>query len=302
MPFAPRQRFQWLLRTRSLALGERTLIMGILNVTPDSFSDGGRFYDAASAPERATAHALHMLEHGADILDIGGESTRPNATPITADEEQQRVLPAIEAILRERPDAVLSIDTFHSSTARAAINAGAEIVNDVSGLLWDRDMATTCAELLPGAVLMHARGTPQHWNELPPLTSEEILPLVEMGLRESVAIATNAGLARERIVLDPGVGFGKKGDENYTLLARLEDLKKFELPLLVGLSRKGFLGRTIAQLPIHKGTMPDAPLRRSASTAGNVAAVLAGAHIVRVHDAQDAAEACSIADAILLHA
>jgi dihydropteroate synthase len=299
MSFAPRPAFAWKLRTRSLALGERTLVMGILNVTPDSFSDGGHFYDETSAPERATVHALEMLRQGADILDIGGESTRPNATPISPDEEQQRVLPVIEAILREQPETVISIDTFHASTARAAVHAGVEIVNDVSGMMWDPAMATTCAELLCGVVLMHARDKPQQWGALPPLSPEEILPVVEMGLRESVAIATNAGLEREHIVLDPGVGFGKKGDENYTLLARLEELKKFNLPLLVGLSRKGFLGKTLSKTPLHNGTPPDAKLRLNASIAGNVAAVLAGTHIVRVHDVQATSEACAITDAIL---
>jgi dihydropteroate synthase len=299
MPFSPRPSFAWRLRTRSLALDQRTLIMGILNVTPDSFSDAGRF----RSMDAAVAHALDMLDHGADILDIGGESTRPGATPISPEEEQQRVLPVIAAILRERPDAVLSIDTFHSATARAAVDAGAEIVNDVSGLMWDTEMAATCAELQCGLVLMHARGRPQEWQAQSPLSPAEVMPTIHMGLNESVAIAANAGIARDRIVLDPGIGFGKRGKENYVILARLHELVSFRLPVLVGLSRKGFLATTVAEAEnlaaVHKGEQPAGDARLSVTTAGNVAAILAGAHIVRVHDVQAAAEAAAIADAIL---
>ncbi len=299
MSFAPRSSFQWLLRTRSLALGERTLIMGILNVTPDSFSDGGRF----AALDAAVAHALDMLDHGADMVDLGGESTRPNATPIAVEEEQRRVVPVIQAILRERPQAVLSVDTFHAATARAAIAAGAEIVNDVSGLHWDEHMPATCAEMACGTVLMHARGTPQQWSSLLPLSRDEITPTVVEGLEETLTLAERAGIARERIVLDPGIGFGKRGDENYTLLAHLSALKGFNLPILVGLSRKGFLGQTVAEAAnlarVFKGVPPAAQKRLSATIAGNVAAILAGAHIVRVHDVQAAAEAAAIADSIL---
>src|SRR3984885_6850079 len=154
MPFARRRSFEWLLRTRTIPLGQRTIIMGILNITPDSFSDGGHFYTPQAAPDRAVAQALRMLQEGADILDIGGESTRPNATPLSAEDEQTRIIPAIEAILKAQPNAVLSVDTFHATTARRAIEAGAEIVNDVSGLLWDPAMSATCAELNCGAVLM----------------------------------------------------------------------------------------------------------------------------------------------------
>ena len=303
MPFASRPRYDWRLRTRSLALGQRTLVMGILNVTPDSFSDGGHFYKAASAPERAVLHALKMLEEGADVIDIGGESTRPDATPLSPHEEQQRVLPVIEAILRERPQTILSIDTFHAATARVAVEAGAEIVNDVSGMMWDREMAAACAELECGVVLMHARGRPQEWKKLPPLSRDEVMPVIHMGLGESLAVATGNGIVRDRIVLDPGMGFGKRGDESYTILARLEELASFRLPLLVGLSRKGFLGRTLAQAVnltnTNEGTPPLGQARLNATVAGNVAAILAGAHIVRVHDVQAAAEAAAIADSIL---
>lgn len=302
MPFAPRSSFVWKLRSRSLELGARTLVMGILNVTPDSFSDGGHFYDAASAPERALDHAIHMLDHGADLLDTGGESTRPNATPVSTTEEQQRVLPVIEAVLRERPRTVISIDTFHAETARAAVAAGAEIVNDVSGLMWDDAMATVCAELRCGVVLMHARGTPQQWSTLPALDKAEIMPTITHGLEECLAKASAAGIAREAIVLDPGLGFGKRGDENYTVLARLDEMRHFDLPLLIGLSRKGFLAQTLATAPglgqIYK-ELPAPADRLHATVAADVAAILAGAHIVRVHDVQAAAEAAAIADSIL---
>jgi len=300
MPFTARSHHDWHLRTSSLALGQRTLIMGILNVTPDSFSDGGHFYSPDHAPERALAQALTMLEAGADILDIGGESTRPNATPLTVDEEQSRILPVIEAILKQKPEAILSIDTFHAATARRAIEAGAEIVNDVSGHLWDSAMSTTCAELHCGAILMHTRGRPQEWPHNPPLMPEEVLPLVLEGLAQRLEAATAAGIARNKIVLDPGLGFGKKFDENYPLLAHFDQLRQFNLPLLAGVSRKSFLTRTLSQNPTL-ATLPNntAPDLINATTASNVAAILAGAHIIRTHDVRPAVEAATIADRIL---
>ena len=300
MPFTARSHHDWHLRTSSLALGQRTLIMGILNVTPDSFSDGGHFYSPDHAPERALAQALTMLEAGADILDIGGESTRPNATPLTVDEEQSRILPVIEAILKQKPEAILSIDTFHAATARRAIEAGAEIVNDVSGHLWDSAMSTTCAELHCGAILMHTRGRPQEWPRNPPLMPEEVLPLVLEGLAQRLEAATAAGIPLNKIVLDPGLGFGKKFDENYPLLAHFDQLRQFNLPLLAGVSRKSFLTRTLSQNPTL-ATLPNntAPDLINATTASNVAAILAGAHIIRTHDVRPAVEAATIADRIL---
>src|SRR5665213_1216254 len=194
MPFAYRPRFDWHLRTRSLALGQRTLIMGILNVTPDSFSDGGHFYSTEHAPERALAQALQMLDEGAHILDIGGESTRPNAIPLSAAEEQSRILPVIEAILQQNPQAILSIDTHHATTAALAVEAGVEIVNDVSGHLWDPAMSSTCAELGCGTILMHTRGRPQDWPTQPPLPPNGVIPLVLSGLRERIEVAIAAGI------------------------------------------------------------------------------------------------------------
>jgi len=267
--------------------------MGILNVTPDSFSDGGQFL----AVDAAVARAVAMLDEGAHILDIGGESTRPNATPLTADEEQARVLPVIEAVLRERPGTAISIDTFHAATARRAVAAGAEIVNDVSGFTWDAEMAGACAELRCGVVLMHSRGTPQEWATLPPIPPQEVMPTVLAGLRESIFAAQQGGVARERIVLDPGFGFGKIGEENYALLAGFEELRQLGLPVLSGTSRKGFLALTLA--PFYGGSAASAEARVHATTAANVASVLAGAHILRVHDVRAAAESAAVANAIL---
>jgi dihydropteroate synthase len=303
MPFALRPHFDWHLHTRNLPLGQRTIIMGILNVTPDSFSDGGHFYSPESAPARAVAHALQMLDEGAHILDIGGESTRPNATPLTAEVEQSRILPVIDALHKQRPEAILSVDTFHATTATAAIEAGAEIVNDVSGHLWDANMSHTCASLGCGAILMHTRGRPQEWPRLPPLAEEEILPLVLTGLKERLEAALAAGIPRNKIVLDPGFGFGKRLDENYPLLAHLDQLHMLGRPILAGVSRKGFLGHTLAQHPILAAILNETPSRPDdrlhATTAANVAAILNGAHILRVHDARPAAEAAAIADRIL---
>jgi len=277
--------------------------MGILNVTPDSFSDGGHFYSPEHAPERALAQAMTMLDQGADILDIGGESTRPNATPLTPEEEQSRILPVIASILERRPKTLLSIDTFHASTARRAIEAGAEIVNDVSGHLWDPEMSTTCAQLHCAAVLMHTRGRPQDWPTLPSLAPAEILPLVLTELAARIEAATTAGIPRDKIVLDPGFGFGKRLDENYPLLAHFDQLHKFNLPLLAGISHKGFLAHTLTHHPslavLLNGAAPSMEDRLHATTAANVAAILAGAHIVRTHDVRPAVEAAAIADRIL---
>jgi dihydropteroate synthase len=264
--------------------------MAILNLTPDSFSDGGQF----NTPEAALSQALKLLDEGADILDLGGESTRPSATPITADEEQSRILPTIEAILKHRPNTILSIDTYHAATARAAIEAGAEIINDVSGQTWDPAMPATCASLRCGTILMHTRGTPQTWPALPPLAPKAILPLVLSGLQQSIATATAAGLPRNQIVIDPGFGFGKIGPENFTLLANLPQLQTLQLPILAGLSRKRFLT-----------TNPGAPHLDSemwvsdATTAANTTAILAGAHILRVHEVPAAIAAATIADKTL---
>jgi dihydropteroate synthase len=289
----------WKLRTRSLPLGTRTLVMAIVNITPDSFSDGGKFLDSHAA----VAHALQLLEEGADILDLGAESTRPGShvghadATVSADQEQARLLPVLSGILKAAPHAILSADTYKSATARAAMAAGAEIINDVSGFTWDKDMPAVCAEYQCGLVLMHTRGRPDEWRAQQKLSPEALLHTIHSGLAASLQTATSAGIAPDSIVLDPGYGFGKKFDENYTLLARQAQLLTLGYPLLAGLSRKSFLGHTLA--PFH-GNQP-APVedRATAGIAALTASILNGASIVRVHEVRPAREAARIADAIL---
>lgn len=304
-----RPKFTWILGRRSLVLGERTRIMGVLNVTPDSFSDGGRFL----TPEVAVVHALQLLDEGADIIDIGGESTRPGSAvaggvrreraAVSAEEEKGRILPVIEAIRRARPEATLSVDTYKAETARAAVAAGAEIVNDVSGFTWDPEMARTVAGLDCGVVLMHTRGQPEQWSELPKLEDPVSSTLKELSVAAEHAVA--AGIQRERIVLDPGFGFGKRFDENYPLLAQFGRFASLGFPLLSGPSRKSFIGRTagkrIADLTGQEPADQPASERLYGTIAATTASVLSGAHIVRVHDVRPALEAVAIADAILAH-
>jgi dihydropteroate synthase len=342
-----RPRFQWDIGRRTIPLGERTLIMGVLNVTPDSFSDGGLYF----SPQDAIAHGLALLDEGADILDIGGESTRPGtpiATPqalglagaVSADEELARVLPVIEAIKSQRPDALLSIDTYKAKVARLAVTAGAEIVNDVSGFTWDSAMPLTVGELTCGAILMQSRGLPHQWRTQPP--APDIVSLVREELRAHISDTLDQGVLRRSLVIDPGFGFGKNFDENYPLLAHFSEFHILGLPLLAAVSRKSFLTRTasarlreLAELS-RNGSLDGAPylppladvgsepsrssaphlplladvgsqstrsvgveLADTATLAATVAAVLAGAHIVRVHAVRPAVIAIAIADAIL---
>jgi len=304
--------FQWNLGGRALELGKRTLIMGIVNVTPDSFSDGGQFLNR----DQAVAHAERLLDEGADILDIGGESTRPGArvaadvpqpvearknaganlkasVAVSAEEELRRVLPVIAELKKKHPAAVLSVDTYKAAVARAAVGAGAEIVNDVSGLRWDAQMAKTVAELKCGAVLMHMRGRPEEWRTLPP--PGDIVLLVKRELKEWAEKAVVAGVRRERIVLDPGFGFGKSFEENYPLLGRFDELQSAGFPLLAGTSRKSFIGRTLGKN--GKDIPPEGRLYGTLAT--ETALILNGAHILRTHDVKAAVEAARVADAIL---
>jgi dihydropteroate synthase len=300
-----RPHFEWQLRTRKLALGHRTLLMAIVNLTPDSFSGDGLLSadgalglsPPAAAIKLAVAMAIEAVDAGADIVDLGAESTRPNATPITSEQEQARLLPVLEQLLLERPNAVVSVDTYHAATARVAARAGAEIINDVSGLTWDPTMAKAVSQSECGLVLMHARGRSGEWQTQPRLDGDAVMPVVFAGLCEQLAQAEAAGIRTERIVADPGFGFGKRGAENFALLARLGRLRELGRPLLVGLSRKGFLGDAVKDLQ-HKNAEP-AEARRIATTAANVAAILAGAHVLRMHDLQVAQEAAAIADAVL---
>jgi dihydropteroate synthase len=296
MAFVPRPRFDWRLRTRTLELGPRTLIMGILNVTPDSFSDGGRFFAHADALD----HGLRMLDEGADILDLGGESTQPNSQPISPEEEQARVLPVLRALLAARPEAIVSIDTYHPETARLAVEAGAEIVNDVSGHLWDAAMSATSAALGCGNVLMHTRGRPQEWRTLPALAAEEVVPLVLNDLRSRAEAAIAAGIARNSIVLDPGFGFGKRMNENLPLLAHLHQLHSLGFPLLAGVSRKSFLRANNSGAPSQTASPSEVGMAADHPTnAANTAAILAGAHILRVHEVAPARAVATIADRLL---
>lgn len=301
--------FQWNLGARALDLGKRTLIMGIVNVTPDSFSDGGIYFE----PEKAVDHAVRLLDEGADIIDVGGESTRPGAhvaapdaapqrttassssssSAVTAEEEIVRVLPVITALKQKRPDAVISIDTYKSAVARAALAAGAEIVNDVSGLRWDRQMAKTVAEAKCGVILMHMRGRPDEWRTLPPLG--DVTLLVKRELREWAEAAVLAGIRRERIAVDPGFGFGKILEQNYPLLSRFQQLQELGFPLVAGTSRKSFLGRTLAK----DGKDADIADRLYGNLAAQTALILKGTHILRTHDVKAAVDAARVADAIL---
>lgn len=305
--------FQWNLGSRSLELGKRTLIMGVLNVTPDSFSDGGQFLD----PEKALEHAERLLVEGADIIDVGGESTRPGAQvdtgaprqaepikpspaaktkapPVTAEDELSRIIPVIAQLKKKHPKAIVSVDTYKASVARAAVGAGAEIVNDVSGFRWDPQMAKTVADLKCGAVLMHMRGRPEEWRTLPP--PGDIVLLVKRELKEWAEKAVLAGVRRERIVLDPGFGFGKNFEENYPLIARFGELQAAGFPLLAGTSKKSFLGRTLAT----DGTTVPPEARLYGTLASETALILKGAHIIRTHDVKASVEAARIADAILM--
>lgn len=293
-----RPRFQWQLRSRSLELGKRTLVMGVVNVTPDSFFDGGDFLN----PENAVAHGLRLLDDGADILDIGGESTRPGTQvagegdqpSVSEEEELRRVLPVIEGVLRARPDATVSVDTYKANVARAAVAAGAEIVNDVSAFQWDPKMASACGELQCGVVLMHTRGTPREWRNLP--REENITSRVENDLANRLQVAFERGVERSRIVLDPGFGFGKNFEDNYPLLAHFSELQRLGLPLLAGTSRKSFIGGAIGE---RTGRDVPASERLYGSIAAMVISILGGAHIVRVHDVKAAVEAAAVADAVL---
>jgi dihydropteroate synthase len=286
--------FTWKLGERSLDLGKRTLVMGILNVTPDSFSDGQEHFEG----EAAVAHALALLDDGADIIDIGGESTRPGAKvgteapSVSAGEELNRVLPVISAIKKEKPSAIISVDTYKAEVATASVQAGAQIVNDVSGLRWDPRMKQALSSLSCGIVLMHARGKPDEWGSLP--TVGDIVLMVKRELRETADAATLAKIKRERLVLDPGFGFGKRYEENYPMMRRFHEFHELRFPLLAGVSRKSFIGRALQ----NNGAEP-APKDRLFGTLGaEVALALKGAHIIRTHDVRACIEALRLADLV----
>ena len=269
-------------------LGRRTLIMGVLNVTPDSFSDGGKFWD----PRQAVARALEMQREGADIIDIGAESTRPGSEEISAAEELARLLPVLEA-LRGKLKIPISVDTQKAAVAEIAIGTGAQIINDVSGLRHDPRLADVAAACGAALILMHMRGTPRTMQKMP--FAKNVMKDVVSGLKKSVSVAQKAGVAKNKIVIDPGIGFGKSFEQNYELLAKLPQLARLRFPLLVGTSRKGFLGKTLAR----DGKPAPAEERIWGTAATVTASILGGAHIVRVHDVEEMTQVARVADCLL---
>lgn len=258
--------------------------MGVLNVTPDSFSDGGLYFGADAAVERA----IEIERAGADILDIGGESTRPGSEGISVGEELRRVVPIIER-LRGRLKIPISVDTSKSEVAEAAAEAGAEILNDVTALRVDPRLAEIARRLKLPLILMHMRGDPRTMQKRP--LARNVLRDVTAGLRRAVAVARRAGVAKSQIVLDPGIGFGKSTGQNFELLLRLDELARLGFPLMIGTSRKAFIGKVLGGIPAAD---------RAWGTAASVtASILAGAHIVRVHDVLEMVQVARVADATL---
>lgn len=268
---------------QTYSFGQRTYLMGVINVTPDSFSGDGLAGDA----EAALSQAQRFVADGADFLDVGGESSRPGAEPVSVAEEMRRVLPTIERLAAHQLGPI-SIDTYHAATARAALQAGAHLVNDISGLRGDPDMAGVVAEFGVPVVIMHIQGTPRTMQQNP--TYHDVVADIKESLAESLALAEAAGVAREQIIIDPGIGFGKTVAHNLEILRRLAEFKALGCPILVGTSRKSFIGQ-ILNLPVDQ---------RLEGTAASVAVAIAhGADIVRVHDVREMARVVRVADAIV---
>ena len=268
---------------RSISLGERTIVVGVLNVTPDSFSDGGQNFE----PARAIDRALEMASEGADIIEVGGESTRPGATRLSVEEELSRVLPVLKGLVG-RLKAPIAIDTYKSEVAAAAAAEGASIINDVSALRFDPALADVAAREHAVLVLMHMRGEPATMQKIEP--SPDIFAEISSDLGDAIRLAESCGVKRERIVIDPGVGFGKTLEQNLAILNHLERFDSFNLPLMIGTSRKSFIGRITGR--------PEAD-RAFGSAASIAIAILRGAHLVRVHDVKQMVDAARIADAII---
>jgi dihydropteroate synthase len=267
----------------SLDFSKKTHIMGILNITPDSFSDGGTHLDKFKAID----HALRMIDDGADILDIGGESTRPGSEPVSTDEELRRTLPVIEA-LAKNISIPISIDTCKAGVAVRALEAGASLVNDISGLRFDPEMPKVISRFKVPVVIMHMKGTPKNMQADP--TYKALIPEIIDYLRESIRLATKSGIHENMIILDPGLGFGKTFEHNLEIINNLEQFSVLKKPLLIGPSRKAFLGKILGGLP---------PQERLEGTAAAVAiSIIKGAHIVRVHDVKEMAKVARVADAI----
>ena len=276
------------LRSRSLMLGERTLVMGVLNVTPDSFSDGGKFFSV----ERAVERALAMEKAGADILDIGAESTRPGSQEVSSAEELARLLPVLGG-LRGRLKIPISVDTQKGRVAEMAVGAGAAMLNDISGLKRDAQLSEVAARYRVPLVLMHMRGNPRTMQRMP--FARDVVRDVIAGLRRSIGLAQRAGVAKSQIVVDPGIGFGKSFAQNFELLRKLPLIAKLGYPLLVGTSRKGFIAATLAR----NGKSVPVEERMWGTAATVTASILNGAHIVRVHDVDEMVQVARVSDAVL---
>ncbi len=270
---------------KAININRKTYIMGILNVTPDSFSDGGEYIKKEIALKRTE----EMLNQGADFIDIGGESTRPGAEKVSMDVELKRVVPVIEAIKKEFPEAIISIDTYKAKVAKEAINYGADIINDISGLKFDKDMAELAVKESVPVIIMHIKGTPENMQKNP--TYENLLNEISEYFRDSISIFEKAGGNLSNIVIDPGIGFGKTFEHNLTILNRLKEFKSFGCPILIGASRKSFIGAILNK--------QSAKERLFGSIAVAVQAALNGANIIRVHDVKETLEALKVTDAIV---
>ncbi len=278
-----RETYQFHARDRVLDLGNRTRIIGVVNITPDSFSDGGRFLDRS----RAVEQCLKLAEAGADILDLGGESTRPGAQPVPGHEEQERILPVLREVRAHIPGPI-SIDTYKSSVAHEALLEGADIINDVSAFRLDPQMPSVVSRWEAGVILMHMRGTPRNMQQLPP--SQNILAEIQEDLKTALESASEHGIPHDRIMLDPGIGFGKTFEDNLKILNQLSFFNSFQLPILVGTSRKSFLAK-ILDLPAGQRLMGTA--------ASVVVAIMRGAHAVRVHNVEEILQVVQVTDAVL---
>jgi dihydropteroate synthase len=273
------KRYQWKLKRREIALGGRTLLMGILNVTPDSFSDGGKYSD----PERAYARALELEEEGADIIDVGAESTRPGSQRIPEAEELRRLIPVLKR-LNGKLGIPVSVDTYKSGVADKALEHGAEIINDPTGLLLDLQIAKVVTKYDAGLIINHMRGTPETWARLPPI--KDLMRSIAIDLEAAIHRARQGGVTKQQVVIDPGLGFGKRREQNSEIIANLELLRAFDLPCAIGPSRKSFLKK-------------DLEIDTEFATAAAVTAcIMHGARIVRVHDVKTMKIVVEVADSI----
>jgi len=275
-----RKLFYWKLNRREIQLGERTVLMGVLNLTPDSFSDGGKYSD----PDRAFARALEIEEQGADIVDIGAESTRPGAAPISAAEETRRLIPVLKR-LKDRLTIPISVDSYKAEIAERALELGAEIINDPSGLTFEPQLARVVSNHNAGLILNHMRGRPETWAKLGPMLDP--LGAITRDLEAAISRTRHVGIERSRIVVDPGIGFGKRKEQDSLILGKLGQLAILDQPILVGPSRKSFLAHGSGEET------------RCATAAAVSAAILEGAHILRVHDVREMRAAADVADEIL---